>query len=477
MRVGQLRRHDQLKVGVVRNRVLPELDHILAPGLEFLLEQDGLQRRLERLADVLQQRPFAEAHRLFQRSQKVLLRERDDIKAIPAALAIPAAVADEAVRLTLRVDEESPPPAPVQHDRILRREVVAGQALQLPRSDLDRLSQSQNDVALVRVRDVHRLEHAVPPVYDLTAKVRRKGPEVGHGAGGDEDVANDVEQRRSEILHRLGPPRLLAPEAADELVCVRQTRLALLLFACESAFFFDRFLERLFQELELLHDQEQPRSGLGQRLGRRIQLRRGLCQSRFLGRDAEADEMVLVHRVGPHADRRASHRGLFDLLGRKVLVGHVRPNPFDDAIRDVVLVEVLEHGEELVRVCEEHLLCGLEVVVVLLARRVGVGLLHRRDLKVQAGHFHGQPNAVGRVAQGLDFVDVRLLQFLEALHGGVERGQGFVQVLLGVVGDGLCARGDAVGFQLDGLHLDLIASRRHLVHVHLDHHLVHLRPL
>ena len=100
-----------------------------------------------------------------------------------------------------------------------------------------------------------------------------------------------------------------------------------------------------------------------------------------------------------------------------------------------------ERVDEDLSICEERSFARLPVVVDLLARIVWIVLLDRLDLEHQTAHLDGQHYPRGGCLEALHFVDVGLLQIVEALDSFFQSGHGFSEVLLGVVFDGLCGGG------------------------------------
>ena len=97
--------------------------------LEGLLDEQ-LERRVERLEDVLAEDRLAELDGVLQGAQVVALRQLDDEKA-RLRLHVPHPL----VRLPLRVDHERPAARDRRDDPVVDREGVGGEALQVPRAD------------------------------------------------------------------------------------------------------------------------------------------------------------------------------------------------------------------------------------------------------------------------------------------------------------------------------------------------------
>mmetsp|Transcript_22097 Transcript_22097/g.52483 ORF Transcript_22097/g.52483 Transcript_22097/m.52483 type:complete len:293 (+) Transcript_22097:3606-4484(+) len=148
-------------------------------------------------------------------------------------------------------------------------------------------------------------------------------------------------------------------------------------------------------------------------------------------------EVVLVHGAHPQAQRFTGDRGLLDRCRVEVFALHVRRDGLDDFVRDIVLVEVEESVQQRLGVLQDLLLAGLPKVVNLFARRIRVILFHRLQLEHDTHRLTCKAHTRRRIRKHLDLADVIRFQLLQAGDGGVQGGQCFVQVLLGVVLDGL----------------------------------------
>ena len=94
VRVGQFRRHEELERVVPRNDGVADFDHLCPALFEFLLQQQRLQSSVQRLANVLQQHPPAEAHAVLQRAEEVFVAELDDVDVVGAQRGVLAHILD-----------------------------------------------------------------------------------------------------------------------------------------------------------------------------------------------------------------------------------------------------------------------------------------------------------------------------------------------------------------------------------------------
>ena len=74
MRVGQLGGDVELKVLMVRNHGVSQLDDEAARLLEGLPQQDGLQGGVQFLQDILQETRLSKTHSVLQAAQEVSVR-------------------------------------------------------------------------------------------------------------------------------------------------------------------------------------------------------------------------------------------------------------------------------------------------------------------------------------------------------------------------------------------------------------------
>jgi hypothetical protein len=159
--------------------------------------------------------------------------------------------------LGLRVDHQRPPARLLDDDAVLDGDVVARQALYPPLPHLHRVHEhgEQRDVA--GVRELELAELGPPLRHDALAERRGEGPEVRNRARGHRDIALHARARGrremacdcnrmggeergrrrwrrhlqaddvdGELLHGDGPARLLAAEAAQQLVRALELALA-----------------------------------------------------------------------------------------------------------------------------------------------------------------------------------------------------------------------------------------------------------
>ena len=152
MWIGQLGRDIKLKVLMVRNNRVAQLDHQTSRLPESLPQQHRLQRRIQLGGDVLEQTRLAETDRVLQAPQEVPVGQLDYVQAV-----LLLQVLHELVALALRVNEQRPPLRVLDNDAVLDGEGVLGQARQLPRADFDRVAKSAHHLECRRERQMSRL--------------------------------------------------------------------------------------------------------------------------------------------------------------------------------------------------------------------------------------------------------------------------------------------------------------------------------
>ena len=452
VRVPELGGHVQLELVAVLDHRVAQLDAV-GPGLlEDLLLQEGLQRPVDALLNVLDQRGRPERDAVLQRPHVVRVGELHDLQ-----LVVRLHGPDPLVGEALGVDAEGPAAPLVHRDGVLGGELVLGQALDVPRPDLDGVPEDGvegEDVAaghLVLLALLHPLDDGLLPVGG------REGAQVGDLGGGQQHVAGQLDVLFPQVHGRLGPPDLLPAQAADQLLRPVQLDRAHLHVLLELLLLGLLLLQvgvergQLVQhllELGLLH-----RQGAHDHL--EVLLRLG--QLGPLGRHHLGHPVVRLH--GPHPAAEAERRlgGVLDLLGVEVRVLDVRPDLDDDLFRDVVLVVLAERVQEIA--LHAHLLGRVPVVVHHLP--AGLVLLPGGLDALQHAHgLHHQPHGRGGALHHLDLRDVVLRERVERLQGALEQGHGDGEVVLALVLDGLHGRGLGAGLRLVRLHhhLDLVGG-------------------
>eukprot|EP00966_Prymnesium_polylepis_P175558 4062870-Prymnesium_polylepis.1 len=261
VRVGQLGRQVKLELGMVRDGVVADLHHDVAALLERLLEQHRLERRVEVLEHVLHEEGLAEAHRVLDRAEELLVGRLANLDALGRLH-----VLDPLVGLPLRVDEERPAECRREDDAVLGREAIGGQPVHLPRAQLDGVAHRLDQRRALRVRHVVLLHRFAPLGRALVAVARDERAEVRHVARRQADVAHQVALLHRQPRHRLGPPDLLATEPAQQPA---------------RAVILDGRLLDLVRELLLLRD-GRVKLGLERRdlVGHLLELRAQLVQAR-----------------------------------------------------------------------------------------------------------------------------------------------------------------------------------------------------
>eukprot|EP00968_Pinguiococcus_pyrenoidosus_P011500 scaffold926_cov248-Pinguiococcus_pyrenoidosus.AAC.13 len=440
VRIRQLGGHEEAEVVAVGDVAVPEMQQVLAVALEDLLEQHRLQRWVEGLFHVLQQdrRAVSDAH--LQRPQEVLLRQLDDLQ-VPLG----EHVADPSVRLSLRVDHERPASSHGGEHAVLGAEHVRGKLHELPLSNEHRLAQAslQAELGVHGNGQVHAAVH--PGLRHAAAELRCEGPE---------HVAHEVHLVLRQALGRFRPSHRFSAEAAEQLLGANQLHLGVGRLMLQVRLLLLRCLQRglqlgdagqhgaeaLLLLLELLLD----RLELGLRLGQRLLLRLNHLGHAVIGH----------HGPYPHAEALGGHGHSTDLLGDELWIVHVLSELANHRRWDVVLV------------------VGLELVHERHPTHELLGFLPRRLHAEEDAHgLHDDLHELRRLREGLELLDLFLVQRVQRLHSSVERWQGLVQVGLAVVLHRLDGRGDLVGlFDIRLDHRLLLVGLR-LVHLHLGQQL------
>lgn len=153
MRVPQLRRDVEPKVRMERDDVLPQAD-VLPPRLPVRhFEQQGIQRRLQFLLDVLQQTGDAVLDALLQYLHVVGVDELDHLQVVPLLQLL-----DPVLRLALGIDEEGVAHRVVHDYGVLDGERVVGEAVDAPLLDAHLHAQDFQEGVVLRGGDLQALE-------------------------------------------------------------------------------------------------------------------------------------------------------------------------------------------------------------------------------------------------------------------------------------------------------------------------------
>ena len=431
VRVAQLGGDVELEVGRVLDGRVAQPDALDAGLLEGLLDEQRLERRVELLEHVLAQYGLAELDRVLERAQVVVLRELDHEQP-----RLGFELADPLVGLPLRVDHQRPAARHRRHNAVVDGEGVGGQALHVPSADAHGVAHDLLEVKLVRLGDALLVEAYLPLVERELAVGNRKRAEVRDHASRDQHVPQQVEVLGAEVSRDLAPAHLLAAESAHELLGALELVVAVLVLGVQTGHGLAQLLELALHRLELVHDHLELGLLDGEPLHRLGVLALGLRERLLLGAHHLGDAVVDLNGAHPLAQPLARGGGLGNALRLKLLHRAVLlADTLDDLGRDVVLVVLLEALDEGIGV-HEHLLAWPEVVLDHLARVLVLDLFGL-DIFHHAHRLERELDARGRIAHGLDEVDVGLLERVERRDGRVERGDGLSEVGLALLLHGL----------------------------------------
>ena len=391
MRVGHLGREVELEVGIVVHVCVSKPNQRPAVLCEDSLLEDGLQRRVEHLADVLHQHGVADANGRLEGSQVVRISELDHLERVLLLHRL-----DPRVGLVLRVDHQRPP-LPARHqDAVVDAHVIRWQTPDVPVSHLHRARQRAPQSAVVAHGHVQLLAPLHPLVHELVSVRPGEGAEVRDARRADEDIANKEIRVMPELIRRLFPAHLLVRQTGGELLRAREALDGELRLILEGLLLVHRRLElRLEGGDVVLHSLKL----VLLLLELRHRLREGVLggfERLSLGLDKLSHARVDVHGARPHAQRHRRLGLALDVLRRVIRVVHVLGELLHLLGRDVILVVLEQRGHEVA--ARQHLL-----------GRVPVRLLSKQDAHRLHGHLHQ-----GRgFWEALHLDDVRLVQRVE----------------------------------------------------------------
>mmetsp|Transcript_45056 Transcript_45056/g.143742 ORF Transcript_45056/g.143742 Transcript_45056/m.143742 type:complete len:456 (-) Transcript_45056:3345-4712(-) len=125
---------------------------------------------------------------------------------------------DPSVRLPLRVDHERVAGAPRHHDRVLNRELVAGQALQGPLADGALVHQKRHLLDLLMAGHLALLRVLQERLVQPFSELRVERAAVDHKGAHASDVTDQTLPSQGEVLRILGPASVLARQAREQPV-------------------------------------------------------------------------------------------------------------------------------------------------------------------------------------------------------------------------------------------------------------------
>mmetsp|Transcript_60189 Transcript_60189/g.148004 ORF Transcript_60189/g.148004 Transcript_60189/m.148004 type:complete len:638 (-) Transcript_60189:3556-5469(-) len=187
-------------------------DEALALALERLVKH-GVEHGVELVLDVGEQKGPAVAHAVLQELAEGLV-----VEASLLAVVLGLHVLDPLEPLPLRVDHDRIARRARRQDAVLRREIVCGEALEVPLA--------RRRLVREHLRDVEALGHGdllcdkiveKPGAKEEVAESLVEGPCVRHEPAGDGAVAREARDLVGEVSALLRPAVALAGEAVDEL--------------------------------------------------------------------------------------------------------------------------------------------------------------------------------------------------------------------------------------------------------------------
>mmetsp|Transcript_51845 Transcript_51845/g.121563 ORF Transcript_51845/g.121563 Transcript_51845/m.121563 type:complete len:554 (+) Transcript_51845:2847-4508(+) len=464
--------HEEAELVIVGHVLVTEFDDEGGAIPDLLLLQDRFESRIQLFADVLQQDPFSKLDSQLHRLQQVRVREL--ACSHPLLTGHLSIELDVLVGLSLRIDHQWPSPCSRNNDSVLDRQIVIGKAANSPLLDDNRLTKDIDQTRPLLVRDAHFVLGVQPQLLEVLPELSSEGAGVAHHACSNQGVPWQELVLDGQRVDGRGPAIFLSTQTIDQLVCVCQLDDAHLHFMrqlvllCHGGIVVGLKLRQLvFYGLQLCLCIAKLRHG---------DLQASFCVGQHppLGLHGLRHEVILVHGPRPHAEGFTSHRGLLDGSRVEILPIHVFADLLDYRLGDVVLVELEEVIQQLLRVAQRPFLRSLPVIVNLLSGLVRVVLLDGLDLKHHADSLQGQSHTIWRLAQSFDFLQARELQGLQGFFSHVESRQSFIQILLGILFDSSGFGRLLLSFRLDFLAFFLRDRCLGFVFSDDDHHFSHL---
>ena len=377
---------------------------------EGALVQHWLQRRIQRLLDVLQQQRTTHADGVFERAQQVHVAQLGDLQVVSALH-----VADPLLGLALRIDHQRPPLTTLHQQRVVGADLIGGQALQLPLPHIYRIADGLHEVEALRARHIggHHLGH--PVLQQLCTVGASEGAVVGDAGSGDKHVAHELLHLDGYLAGLLIPPDAFRSQALGQLLGTHQALLGQVRLLHEPVLLGDRALALSLQRLHLVHDVLQVRPLLRQDGVGLCKLRVHLLEATLLRLHLLGDDGVGVHGMHPHAQAGGRDGHLLHIVHLHDLLVDVLPQLAQRLVADVVLVVVLQVGDELA--VAQQLLRGVPV---------------RLFTQQHAHRLHNGLHSHGRLREGLHLGDVLLVQAVQRFQRILQRRHGDVQISLRV---------------------------------------------
>mmetsp|Transcript_36696 Transcript_36696/g.116794 ORF Transcript_36696/g.116794 Transcript_36696/m.116794 type:complete len:681 (+) Transcript_36696:3332-5374(+) len=388
---------------------------------------------------------------MLKRAQHVRLRQLDEPQLVGLLQ-----ILHPPVGLPLRVDHQRPSPRAGDEDGVLDRKGVKRETKYAPLAYGHRITQHVADGRVVGAVDAKALHLGNPRPVELGAVRCGEWTLECNRTRAHNHIADEVALALLERLAQPLPANLLGAKSADELSRTLELDLRVLLLLLELARLGLRVVELALEAGDArLHIGEHDLLFLQHRLGLQ-QLRLGGGELLLLGLDCLGHAVIRVHGAHPQAQRPGGLGHLADGVGLEAVILDVLLDGLDLLGIDVVLVKVLQRlqkahvGHELLRFIPRRLL----------AEEDADGLEH--DL-----------HQLGRLMVRLHLLDIRLVERLERIDGGVEGGHCFVEVALRVSGDlsGLFRDDFDVGLLRLDARLDLLGAGlvlRNLFEEHLS---------
>mmetsp|Transcript_23991 Transcript_23991/g.78014 ORF Transcript_23991/g.78014 Transcript_23991/m.78014 type:complete len:463 (+) Transcript_23991:3039-4427(+) len=345
------------------------------------------------------------------------------------------AVLDPGQPLALRVDEDRVAAGAGHHDAVLHRELVGGQALEVPLANLRLVDEEIGHLQVLGDRDaaVDAVAREVALEEEL-AELLVERAEVRDEGGGERAVAGEALDGVVKLLRLRGPALFLASEGVDQSVgavhlLLRRRRVILeALLLSHSLVEFRLHLVELSLHLRHL--------GLGGilLLHRSLELSLRGAQTDNLRLDHLSDIMIGVHGLAPVTEASDVAGSLFGGVEVVVGGGEVRLEQLARLIRDLLLGEGHERREE-VDVGHHFDRLGVRAVDHHSALDVLPRNLIDRELAEDEHSVKDALDNVGRVLERLEGTNVLRRDGRERRDGVVERGLGRREVLLGILLD------------------------------------------
>eukprot|EP00162_Nutomonas_longa_P015663 comp22377_c0_seq1/m.54222 comp22377_c0_seq1/g.54222 ORF comp22377_c0_seq1/g.54222 comp22377_c0_seq1/m.54222 type:complete len:365 (+) comp22377_c0_seq1:1624-2718(+) len=204
VRVRQLGGQIQIKVRMVVDLLVTNLDAELAPNLDQLLVKHIVEHRVDLVLNVLNQQRLAVAHCVLEMGLELLVVERSHNKPLLGLLALD----NPCLALALRVNQQRELARLCDKNTVLDRKIVGWQSFQVPAPDGGIVDKELRDTELAGVWDLALQEQLAPVVHKHTAEVLVEGASIADHSDTDRRVTDKTLGEIRKLGRLLGPALL-----------------------------------------------------------------------------------------------------------------------------------------------------------------------------------------------------------------------------------------------------------------------------